>query len=120
VPFFVLLFTLTAVAEFMQVLVVVSNLDVVGIMPTPHETDAILIVDPNTVLPLAIAMKLFETIPGRYPQIVELNGSVKHDKFASGDPRRRGAVCFTTQPDFRRVFVGEGLDHLRDINVSHS
>jgi hypothetical protein len=42
--------------------VVVDNLDLVRVTIAPNKADAVLIIDPNTVLPLAISSEFFETI----------------------------------------------------------
>jgi len=45
---------------------IVNNLDIKGISILPNKAHSILIVDANAVLPFAISMKRFQTLPGRY------------------------------------------------------
>ncbi len=50
---------------------VVNQLHFVGVAPVPPETDAILLVDPNTELALAISSECLETIARWHFQVVE-------------------------------------------------
>ena len=56
---------------------VIGDLDIEGIPIDPFETDSPFIVDPDTVLPCTIALKSFQTISGRYPNIIQLYGIFK-------------------------------------------
>jgi hypothetical protein len=51
--------------------VVIHDFDIFGTSVRPTETHAELFVDTNTMLPLAIAFQGFQSIPWRYPQIVQ-------------------------------------------------
>ena len=50
---------------------IVDDFDIERIAAVPGETNAPLIVDPDTHLPLPIAPQLFQPIAGRIAQIVE-------------------------------------------------
>ncbi len=67
-------------------LVVVDDLDVSGICARPAETDPPLIVDPDTVLPGAIAFELLQSVTGRHAEIVERLGGIDGHEFAQHDP----------------------------------
>jgi hypothetical protein len=62
-------------------LVVIHDLHVKSITVPPNETHAILIVDSNAVLPSTIATKPLQAIPGRHPQVIELEGSIQNGEF---------------------------------------
>jgi hypothetical protein len=51
--------------------VIVNYLDIKRIAILPNETDAILIVDTNTVLTLSISFQSFKVIPGKDCQITQ-------------------------------------------------
>ena len=58
--------------------VVVDDGDVVCVTFVPRETEAPLVVDADTELPLSVAMELFEAIAGRNPEIVDIRGVIEH------------------------------------------
>ena len=47
---------------------VVDDFHVVGVAIPPHEADAILIIDPDAVLALALAVQRFQPVSGRHTQ----------------------------------------------------
>jgi hypothetical protein len=52
---------------------VVRYLDVKGVPSFPPKTDTPLVVDANAVLSQSVALQSFETIAGRYPQILQFD-----------------------------------------------
>jgi hypothetical protein len=64
---------------------VVNNLDGVGIASPPDKTDAPLIIDANTVLPLAVAMECFEAITGRRGKVADFYGSIQLPQLPLGN-----------------------------------
>ncbi len=50
---------------------IVNNLHLVGVAGIPAKTNSPLIVDPNTVLTLAISAELLKAIAGWDPQVIE-------------------------------------------------
>ena len=64
---------------------VINNLDVVGVMRAPYETDSPLIVDPNAVLSLTVAAKFLQVVTRRNPQILHRLSVVQHYQLASRD-----------------------------------
>jgi hypothetical protein len=65
---------------------IVHDLDVFRIAVAPNETDPEPIVDPNTVLPLAVAPEAFQAVAGRRPQIVQRPCRVQHGQFSQRSP----------------------------------
>jgi hypothetical protein len=49
---------------------IIDNLDIVGIVIDPSETNAPLIVDPNAHLPGALVLEPFEPVPRRVPEVL--------------------------------------------------
>ena len=61
---------------------VVHDLDFMGVALLPSEADAPLIIDPNAVLPGALASKLLESVPGWDTQIIERLSRIDDDELA--------------------------------------
>jgi hypothetical protein len=96
--------------------VVVRDLYGVRIMSTPLEADPQLIVDSNAVLPLPIAAQFLQAIAGWDPQILCCLCAIKHGELSPRDGCGRRTFSFAGAPDFRRLLVGESLDHSRKHN----
>src|SRR5713101_2903666 len=90
---------------------IVGDLHFESVAAPPHETDPVLIVDPNAVLPLPVAMQFLQPISGGNLQIIESGCAVEHAQFSPGHARGRCAPCLTRPPDFHRLPVGETPDH---------
>jgi hypothetical protein len=65
-----------------NVLVIVNDLDLVGIAILPPKADAPLLVHANTVLAGPIAPELLQSIPRRHAEVVERLGRVHRYEFA--------------------------------------
>jgi hypothetical protein len=65
--------------------VVINYLDVKGITIAPNETDAILIIDADTVLPFPIVLQNFKLIPWKDCKITQAMCSVQLQKFSLRD-----------------------------------
>jgi hypothetical protein len=50
---------------------VVDDFHVEGVALPPHEADAILIIDPDAVLALALALQRLQPVSGRHAQIIQ-------------------------------------------------
>jgi hypothetical protein len=61
-------------------LVVVRDLNVIGIAISPNETDSELVINPNAVLTFPIPFQFFQAIAWRHSQIVQCRGAVEHEK----------------------------------------
>ncbi len=58
------------------VLVVVGKLHIVRAVLFPHETEAVLIIDPDAVLPRPAVQQGLQTVPRRRPKIGKLNRGI--------------------------------------------
>jgi hypothetical protein len=65
--------------------VVVRDLDVVCIPRLPAETDAPLVVDPDTVLPGAVAHEFLQAVARWHTQVREINGGIELAELAERD-----------------------------------
>lgn len=52
----------------------------------PPETDPVLIIDPDAVLPRAVTLQELKTIPGRYLEIAQRLSLIQRIEFPSADP----------------------------------
>jgi hypothetical protein len=66
-------------------LVIVRNLNLVGIMISPHKANAVLAVDAYAALPLAVSAQLLEVISRRRAEIGEFFGGIQHEEFPLGN-----------------------------------
>ena len=92
---------------------VVSDLDLFGIVSGPDEADAPLVVDADAMLAGTITAQRLEPVAGRESQEGEFHRSVDELKFderplldVGRKPARTSAL-----PEFRRLVAGETLDH---------
>jgi hypothetical protein len=107
--------------------VVIRDLYVVSVAIPPHEADAELVVDGNTVLAIPVMLQLFQSIAGRNSQILHSGGCVEHGQFLPGGfPQIRWghSLAFPRVPELLRAFVREGLNHEESLinvvnNVKH-
>lgn len=63
---------------------VIGDFDVMRAVLLPCETDAVLVVDPDRMLPRAIALERLQPVAGRCAQVVKYMGRVQHPQFAQG------------------------------------
>ena len=66
-------------------LVVIHNFNLIGSGIRPKETDAILVVDSDAMLPLSISNQRFQPITRRNSQFVQCGYGIKLVEFSSGD-----------------------------------
>jgi hypothetical protein len=59
---------------------VVDDFHVVGFTLPPHEADAILIIDPDAVLALALAVQRLQPVSGRHPQIIQRHRGMQQEE----------------------------------------
>ena len=96
-----------------HLLVVVDDLDVECIGNAPHEADAPLVVDADTVLTGAISLQGFETIARGNAKVGEGIGRIENDELAKRDALetcRQPAQAMTVKERFR-VGIAEGTYH---------
>ena len=90
---------------------IVGDFDVVSVMSAPHETDPVLIVDPDAVMPLPVAVQFFQPVAWWEPQVSQFNRAIEDGELSPGHASGRRAPSLARSPDFRRLLVGETLDH---------
>jgi len=72
--------------------VVLRDLDVVGMARLPTETDSVLIIDPDAVLPPSITPKTLESIAGRNRELLQISDSIQLIELSARDrPHGPGA-----------------------------
>jgi hypothetical protein len=67
--------------------VVVRDFNVLGIAVLPSETDPVLLVDSNAMLPPTVAAQLLEPIAGGHSQLTEIPNPVELSQLASARVR---------------------------------
>jgi hypothetical protein len=92
---------------------IVYDLDLLGADIVPHEADAPLIVDADTMLPNAVSLHGLQTVSGRRGQVVQLRGLMNLSKLPL-----RGPLDVLRQPLGKSAMeqrfgltVGERSDH---------
>ncbi len=63
---------------------IVCDLNVVGIVLMPDETNPVLVVDSDAVLPATIPTQFFQAVAGRESQVIKFKRSVQHREFPPG------------------------------------
>jgi hypothetical protein len=102
-----------------DLLVVIDDFDVRGPLGRPDEAHAVLIVDPNTVLPTPIAFQRFQTISGRHAQLVQGDDRIQLVQLSARDPPQRlraalpGRLRRPPIEDIRSRVIGKRTDHWR-------
>jgi len=86
--------------------VIIGDFDFVGISRLPPETDSILIVDSDAVLPLTIPSQSLQAISGRHSKIPEVANPIQQIEFSLRD-RPQG-----TRTDFQG---GTGFGAVKNI-----
>ena len=101
----------------MNALVVVNDLDFVGITIVPAKADPPLIIDPDTVLPGAIALELLEPVARRDTKVVQRFGGVHGHQLPQHDPAEVSRISADRLPveEPGCVAVTETCDHPRKL-----
>jgi hypothetical protein len=92
---------------------VIDDLYVPSLTIMPIKTYPPLLVDADAVLARAVAVKSFQTVAGRCPQIVKPISRIYRQKLCASPPLNLmrqitdGVAC----KDRGRTFIGKGLDH---------
>jgi hypothetical protein len=91
---------------------VFRDFDVFGIAVPPCEADAILIVDPDAVLPLSVAAQRLQPIARRNQKIREGRGAIESDEAPKGHSSDAGEFLDSLTPkEPFRLFTPEAPDH---------
>lgn len=94
-------------------LVIVHNLDLIGVAVVPDKADAPLFVDPDAVLTVAATRKSLKAITGRDSQVIQVRSVMEHHQLAL-----RPALDMFREPANTPAFgnclsipITEALDH---------
>jgi hypothetical protein len=96
---------------------IIHNLCVSDPALAPSETDPVLSVDPDAVLPRSIFPQRFQVVTGRDPEILDGVGVVENEQFRPGSTlkiRRANLPCglgVLAVEDILGAFVSESQDH---------
>lgn len=101
-----------------NLLVIIGDVDPVGVPSAPNETDSVLVVNPNTVLSLSVASQFLQAVARRRFQVVYRCRTVQYREFAFGNSCRGRAGRLASSPDFLRAPIGETPYHLEMITIA--
>ena len=92
---------------------VINDLNRLGITISPHETDAPLIIDPDTVLSLPRAFQRLKPVGWWNPEVLKKMRIVQHSEFSARDCLDVGRQFsgYSSFPDLPGFLVLEMLDH---------
>jgi len=94
--------------------VIIGDFHIIGVAITPHEADPVLIVNPDTELPLALTLECFQPVPGQNSKVVCPARCVNHSELLK---RKAGAVlkapALSGRIDPFGFAIAEGLDQTR-------
>jgi len=92
---------------------IICNLNTIGTSVNPDKAHPPLIIDPNAVLSLTVALEGFQTIGRRNAQVRQVSGIIEHSQLASGDFLDIAwyAARYLTFPYLFSLPVAESLDH---------
>ena len=97
--------------------VVIGDFDVMGAILVPSEADAVLVVDPDRILPGAVALERLEPVARRGAQIIEPMGGVEHRQFSQGGPFDMHETADASMGGERcGVAAGKATDHMRYVS----
>jgi hypothetical protein len=101
-------------------LVIIDDLDIVGMSRSKSEADSPLVIDADAVLAVTIAAQLLQTISRRDAQIVQRDRGVKLQKFSQGDSAQipRPALDGHAPKQLLGLPIPEAADHGLDSNAS--
>jgi hypothetical protein len=67
-------------------LVIVHNLNFIGLTGPPHEANSELVIHADTVLTLPVSLERFQAVAWWYPQVLQRLRTVKHSQFPERHP----------------------------------
>lgn len=92
---------------------VVGNLNVEGVSILPAEADAVLVVDPDTVLPLSVAFQCLKLVSGDRGQVAQRRCPVQVEQLSDRNlfdgPKPLRVLLLEDLPGFG---VSKGADHV--------
>lgn len=92
---------------------IVDNLYVVSICIPPNETDTVLVVDADGVLPFSISCKRLQAVVGRDTEIIQSDGRMEHRQLSRRNPPQigRNASALPRPPKPLGIGVAKAHDH---------
>jgi hypothetical protein len=92
---------------------IVYNLNIVGVTIAPSKADSPLVVNANTVLPLALACQLLKSISRRHPKVSESLRRIKKEECSLGSAAQIGGDwrCWLTKKNLFSFFGAKRPDH---------
>ena len=91
---------------------VVGNLDVISIPIIPAKANAVLVVDPDAMLPLAVSCESFQPVSGNRGQVAERDCPVQMDELAKRDLSDRMKLFRELLPEgLFRFGISKGANH---------
>jgi hypothetical protein len=97
---------------FLDRLVIIRDLYFMDPVFAPDKTDAVLIINSDAVLSLAIPDQRFEAIAWRHPQIIQGSGRMNHIELSSRNRcDARPSAAFPFPKELGGIVVFEALDH---------
>jgi hypothetical protein len=99
--------------------VVIGDLDLEGVSPGPSKADSPLVVDPDAVLSLSVALQPLQSVPGRYLEIVDALRRVYEQELSVCPPLHIWWQSPRALPskDLLSLFVGEAANHDANSNA---
>jgi hypothetical protein len=99
---------------------VVHDLHIKSVSIAPHKTNAVLVIDPYTVLPRPFTAKSLQAVAGRHVQVVEYYGRIQDRELLKGPALKRGrkTTASSTLPKLFSVSVPETYDHGSGTNAT--
>jgi len=92
---------------------IIHNLHVQRIGPSPAETDPPLIIDADAVLSLPFSLESLQAVSGRGSKVTQLHSAVQLAQFPAGGPLERDKARHAlAQVEFLGIAAAKGPDHL--------
>ena len=92
---------------------VVDDFHVVGFALPPHEADAILIIDPDAVPALALAVQRLQHVSGRHAQIIQRHRCMQQEELLECPHSQIGGNLSASSrlPKLLHIRIPEARDH---------
>lgn len=92
---------------------IVDNFNFMRMILMPEEADAPLVIDPNAVLPVAVALERLEMIAGRDKQVRQPGTGIEHSQLSASNAQyiRGEALGGLAQEHTGGAFAAKALDH---------
>jgi hypothetical protein len=94
--------------------VVIGDFDIVRIAIRKDKAHTVLVIDPDTMLTLAVALERFQSVSRRHAQVIEFHSGIQHRQLTHGGTLNALGQLATTPgyPQVRRILVAKISDHV--------